>query len=218
MSEINRAIGEKPALEWVPVDQIDVDRNYQRDIRPKLVEKILKRFSWAKFGAIVLARQDDGRFAVVEGQHRWKAATLHPDVDAVPAVIIGAGDKKDEAENFLAINRDRVAVNAVERYWAGLAAGDSTVIQISEVLKSAGCDVVPSQSSYKPNLTNAVGAIQNSLEQYGQGATRRALLVVRSAWPTDERALRGILVMALARIIRANEKSVVDAEDRKSVV
>lgn len=35
--EINRAIGAKPTLEWVSVDLIDVDGNYQREIRPQLV-------------------------------------------------------------------------------------------------------------------------------------------------------------------------------------
>lgn len=212
MSEINRAIGNKPTLEWVSVDLIDIDGNYQRDIKPHLVDKILRRFSWAKFGAVVLSRQPNGRFTAVEGQHRWKAACLHPDITEIPAVIVEHGDVMGEAESFLAINRDRMAVTSVEQYWAGLTAGDETAVAISKVLQAAGCDVVPAQGHYRPNLTNSITAIDRCLKRYGYGATRRALLIIRAAWPDDPKSLRGTLITALARIIRANDKTVADPE------
>lgn len=212
MSNINRTIGAKPDLQWVSVGLIDVDNNYQREIKPHLVDKILKRFSWAKFGAIVLSHGVAGRFNVVEGQHRWKAASLHPDVSEVPAVIVRHEDVKGEAESFLAINRDRMAVTSVEQYWAGLTAGDDRAIAVSNVLQAAQCDVVPAAGHYRPNLTNSVTAIDRCLKRYGHAATRRALLIIRAAWPDDAKALRGTLITALARIIRANEKTVQDHE------
>ena len=212
MSEINRQIGARPDLDWVAVDLIDVDSNYQRDIKPALVDKILRRFSWAKFGALVLARKDDGCFNVVEGQHRWKAASLHPDVEAVPAVIVGHEDVAGEASMFLAINRDRMAVSSVEQYWAGLAAGDESSVAVSKVLASAGCDVVPSNGYYRPNLTNSISAVKRCLERYGDGATRRALLVIREAWPNEAKALRGTLITALARVIRNNGGTIADPD------
>ncbi|MER9912668.1 hypothetical protein NKJ71_18765 [Mesorhizobium sp. M0050] len=212
MSQINQHIGDKPTLEWVALDLIDVDRNYQREIKPLLVEKILTKFTWRKFGAIVLTRKAEGRFAVVEGQHRWKAACLHPAVDAVPAVIVTHDDTASEADSFLAINRDRMAVTSVEQYWAGVTAGDDAAMAISKVLQAAGCDVVPVQGHYRPNLTNSISALDRCLKRYGHGSTRRALLVIREAWPDDAKALRGTLITALARIIRANEKTVSDAD------
>lgn len=211
MSAINRDVGERPALEWVAVGLIDVDSNYQREIRPALVDRILKRFSWAKFGALVLARKEDGRFNVIEGQHRWKAADLHPDVDEVPAVILPQAATADEAGNFLAINRDRMAVTSVEQYWAGLTAGDPSAAAVSRVLQSAGCDVVPSQGYYRPHLTNSIGAVRRCLERYGDEPTKRALLTIRSAWPNEAQALRGTLITALSRIIR-NNPGIVDAD------
>lgn len=211
MSEINRDIGAAPDLEWVDICLIDVDSNYQRDVRPALVDKILRKFSWAKFGALVLTRKDDGRYNVVEGQHRWKAAELHPDVEAVPAVIVPHGGTADEAQSFLAINRDRMAVTSVEQYWAGLTAGDPTAAAISAVLKSAGCDVVPAAGYYRPNLTNSIGAVKRCIERYGDAPTRRALLAIRGAWPNEAQALRGTLITALSRIIR-NNAGLVDAD------
>lgn len=212
MSEINRAIGARPLLEWVAVEAIDVDQNYQRPLKNALVEKILRRFSWSKFGAVVLSRKGDGRFMVVEGQHRWKAAQLHPDVTEVPAIVVDHVDLKEEAESFLAINRDRMAVTSVEQYWAGLTAGDDDAIAVSKVLQSAGCDVVPENGHYRPNLTNSITALRRCLQNYGHGATRRALLIIRAAWPDEPKALRGTLITALARIIRANDKTIVEPD------
>lgn len=217
MTEINRQIGERPTLDWIGIDAIEVDSNYQRELKPNLVDKILRTFTWAKFGAIVLSRQADGKFTVVEGQHRWKAASLHPDVTEVPAVIVTHDDIAGEAQSFLAINRDRMAVTTVEQYWAGLTAGDEKVLAISRVLHAAGCDVVPAQGHYRPNLTNSITAIDRCLQRYGHGATRRALLVIRAAWPDEAKALRGVLITALARIIRANEKTIADAEIVKAI-
>ena len=85
MNEINLDIGAAPRLEWVDVDLIDVDHNYQRDVDGRQVAKILRRFRWDHFGAVVLAPKPNGRFAVTDGQHRCKAAKLHPHVDKVLA-------------------------------------------------------------------------------------------------------------------------------------
>jgi hypothetical protein len=212
MSEINREIGTRPQLEWIAIAAVFVDNNYQRALKPTLVDKILRRFSWAKFGAIVVSHQPDGRYSVVEGQHRLKAAELHPEIAEVPAVVVSHEDVAGEAQSFLAINRDRMAVTSVEQYWAGLTAGDETALAVSKVLHSAGCDVVPETGHYRPNLTNSIGAVERCLKRYGDGATRRALLVIRAAWPDEPKALRGILITALSRIIRANDKSISDDE------
>jgi ParB-like chromosome segregation protein Spo0J len=210
---INMAIGDRPALEWVPIAAIGVDSSYQRELKPALVAKILSKFSWAKFGAVVLARHEDGRFTVVEGQHRVKAAELHPNVEAVPAVVVSHQDVKGEAESFLAINRDRMAVGTVEQYWAGLTAGDEKMAAIARVLAAASCDATPTTGDYaKPNHTGAIGAVGRSLERFGHGATRRALLIIRAAWPDERKTLRGSLIQALARIVRANEKVLADAD------
>jgi hypothetical protein len=204
--QINTAIGERPDLEWVDVELIDVDHNYQRDVDGQRVSKILKTFRWDHFGAVVLARKPDGRFHVTDGQHRCKAAKLHPNVTHVPALIMKGEGMEAEAENFLVINRARKAVSPVDTYWAGIAAGNADDLRLRDVLASAGCDVVAGNANYKPGHTGAVAALRRCIERYGDGATIAALKVIRDAWPTDALALRGILISAIARLIRNNKQ------------
>lgn len=206
MTEIRTDIGERPRLEWVDVQLIDVDHNYQREVDGRSVNKILASFRWDHFGAVVLAPKDDGRFNVTDGQHRVKAAMLHPDVTHVPALITGLGQTSEEAENFLVINRARRAVSTIEIYWAGLASQDEKTLRVRDVLARAGCEVCAAHGEHRVGHTSAVTAVGRSIERYGDAATIAACKIIRAAWPTDSKALRGSLITAIARVAHANER------------
>lgn len=206
MSTISLAIGQKPELDWIDVNLIDVDHNYQREIDGRQVQKILTGFRWDHFGAVVLARKEGGRFAVTDGQHRCKAAVLHPGITHVPALIIGGEGMAAEAENFLVINRARKSVSPVDTFWAGVAAGNAEDLRLHSVLKSAGCDIVATTGDYRPGHTSAVAALRRAVERYGDGATIQALKIICEAWPADPKALRGTLITAIARLVRNNKE------------
>lgn len=206
MTEINSDIGTPPQLAMVNIDTITVDNNYQRDVLPNRVRRILERFCWRDFQPVTLADQGDGTYCVIDGQHRVHAARLHPDVSAVPAAIINLdGDKRGEAASFVTINTERTAVTPVDRYWAGIEAGDEHAMQICAVLEDAGCDVVPTMGHDAPGKTNAVTALSRAVKTNGEGPTVRALKVINAAWPTDPKALKGTLIQAVARIIKYSE-------------
>lgn len=206
MSEIRMDVGSRPKLDWVDVTLVDVDHNYQRDVDGKSVEKILANFRWDHFGAVVLSQKADGRFNVTDGQHRVKAAQLHPEVSHVPAMIVALDGTAGEAENFLVINRARRAVNTIEIYWAGLASQDAQTLLVKAVLDQAGCEVCAAPGDYRVGHTMAVSAVGRSISRYGEAATVESLKTIRAAWPKDSKALRGTLITALARIFRASDK------------
>lgn len=206
MSAINREIGAVPHLAMVPVEAIQVDNSYQRDVVPLRVRRILKAFRWRDFQPVTLADQGDGTYCVIDGQHRVHAARLHPDVSAVPAAIVDlAGSKRDEAASFITINNERTAVTAVDRYWAGLEAGDPDAMRVCTVLSEAGCDVVPAMGQSSPGKTNAVGALFRAVKVNGDGAVIRALTIMRTAWPHDPTALKGVIIRALSRVVKHSD-------------
>lgn len=202
--EINRAVGDKPRLEWVAIERIRVDRNYQSDLKPGRVKQILREFEWSKFGALQLAEQADGSFHVFDGQHRHEAARLHPDVTEVPAVIIAVDGGREEADAFLGVNTNRSAVTPIERYWAGLEAGYPAMMAVCSVLDEAGCEVVQGLGLVAPNKTAAVQAISRAIQRYGEEAVTEAIRLLRAAWPTAKDALKGTLISALSRIVKNN--------------
>lgn len=204
---VSMDLGDKPDLKWVPVDRIHVDHNYQRELRPQRVRQILREFCWSRFTPVQLAERDDGQFNVFDGQHRVEAARQHPLIDAVPAAIVRLDGLREEAGAFLGVNVNRSAVSTIEKYHAGLEAGDPEMMRICAVLEEAGCEVVPAQGiGLKSSRTQAVTAVGRSIKYFGEGATSFACEMLRTAWPDDANAQKGILIQAIARIHRGNER------------
>jgi hypothetical protein len=197
-------IGALPKLQWVPVDQIDVDHNYQRELDPRQVNKILGKFKWDHFGAITLVPAENGRYFVTDGQHRLKAASLHPKVKSVPATIASCGEAKSAASNFLAINRDRKSINTIEKYWAGVAAEDADYLLVKATLEAANCEVVPEHGYLRPHMTHSVAAVLRSIKRDGQAVVTKALKAIRIARPDDPNSLKGIVIQSVSQIVGAN--------------
>lgn len=202
---INRGIGEAPELAFVPVHAIRVDASYQRPLKPRRVAQILRDFTWAQFGALMLVDQGDGSYTVYDGQHRLAAAQEHPDISEVPATIVRLEAAYEEAQSFLGVNTNRSAISTVEKYWAGIEAGDDGMMRICAVLEEAGCEVVPpGTKSPGPNRTSSISAIERALKTYGDEAVTVACRTLRTAWPKDNGALGGTIIQALARLYRNN--------------
>jgi len=206
---INMNTGELPELAWVELDRIFVDASYQRPIKPRRVQQILRDFTWAQFGALMLVAREDGRFAVYDGQHRFEAARQHPAITAVPAAIVVLDQAYEEAQSFLGVNVNRSAISTVEKYWAGIEAGDDLMMQICSVLDEAGCEVVPpGTKSAAPGRTSAITAIERAIKAYGDTAVTQACKALREAWPKDAGALNGTMIQALARLYRNNRRAI----------
>lgn len=174
--------GEPPVLDWIDKSVIDIDAAYQRELDEARVERILTWFAWSSFGAIVVAPTADGRYNCTDGQHRLEAAKRHPAVEFVPAVIIQITGTEAEAQNFVAINRDRKNVNALQLLHAGIAAGDPDALTVKQVCERAGVTLLryPGRS-YKPGETVAVVAIRSLIDKFGALRARQILDVLAAA-------------------------------------
>lgn len=167
----------------VPLSSIHVDDRYQRALRLSVVRKIASEFSWDKFGTPVVAiRTDgDGRMYVVDGQHRITAAREkgleHEEiiVDARYGLT-----EAEEAELFLGLN-DKTNPTPLDKYLAGLVAGDPTILAIDEIVASLGLKVTYSGS------TGTVRAVQALRKVYikSPDALRAALTTIVNAWGLD---------------------------------
>ncbi|GEM_PF-899157 len=191
--------GEPPVLDWLDKTLIDVDPAYQRELDEARVLRMLEWFEWKAFGAIVVAKAEDGRYHVTDGQHRLEAAKRHPAIDVVPAVIIEAEGTSGEAENFVAINKDRRNVTPLQLYWAELAAGDPEAQTVAQVCERAGVTIVRYPGpGYRVGDTVAISAIRRLVDARGAMRAREVLEIVAKAALAP---IRGEFIRA-AEIIR----------------
>jgi hypothetical protein len=157
--------GEVPALDWIDKTLITVDPLYQRPLDAERAATIARSFSWQSFGALVVAPAGDG-YHVTDGQHRLEAAKLHPKVTHVPAVIVQAETVQDKAGVFVAVNRDRKNVSALELFFAELAAGDERATQTLKLCQRVGLRFPKYPGNFKPNDTIAVTQIGSLVNGY----------------------------------------------------
>ncbi|NYZ17040.1 ParB N-terminal domain-containing protein [Azospirillum sp. RWY-5-1] len=199
-------LGPRPTLAWIDVELLTVDPRYQRSTDSRAsrdnIQRIVERFSWRKFQVLTVVATGD-LYAIIDGQHRWEAAKLHPAVPSVPCMILPEAGLAEDARTFTAINLDRVAVNPFHLHKARLAAGDPDALHLQEVCDRSGI-VIPrtnlTPKDLPPRATLALGTIRDCLVNFGDGPTVAALSVLADAFPREPGAVRASLIKAMVQL------------------
>lgn len=113
--EQDDGLGQRPELKWVKLSQLFIPTDYQRSVKSdasaKNINHIRGHFSWAKFGSLIVCPipgSNPPQFAVIDGQHRFRAAEARGDIAELPCVVISEREAREQAESFVAINSRRV--------------------------------------------------------------------------------------------------------------
>jgi hypothetical protein len=180
------AIADQPApmLEWVEIARMVIDDSYQRPIMVngwKTIRKIAENFSWSCFTPVQIAPTQDGRFAVIDGQHRVHAA-LMCGLERVPAMIVPIA-VTEQAKAFIQVNTARTGVSQFNLYKAGLEAGHVWAVDAQEAVAQAGCKLMsfhPSSKNKRPGEIYAVGLIRDMVGKGHASAVTVALTALRA--------------------------------------
>lgn len=185
LSERPADFGPAPELKWIAVADLVIDTSYQRDISRQgvtNVRAIAANFSWAKFGALIVAPVD-GKFAVIDGQHRVTAAALLGIRD-VPAQVLAIA-RQEQAAAFNAINSVVTRVHTLQSHAAAVAAGEPDAVEIHDVAAAGGvaiCRYPKERAKMAPGETVAVVALKRALKRFGRPLLVAALkCLTRSA-------------------------------------
>lgn len=218
-------LGPTPTMEWIPVDALLVDASYQRSVSTRrgesLIKKIYAGFEWRKFQPLSVAPMGDGKYAVMDGQHRLLAALAHPLVSKVPCYVVQAADTRQQAQSFGAINRDRVNATTTQLFHAAVAAGDPDALHVKDVCDQAGVTVQknPSPDGLKPRHTMAVSTIRKLINVFGDGPVVHAMRLIAESYPEERDQLRGQVIEALTHFIVAfKEHQAFDADRLRAAI
>ena len=161
----------------IPKTRLVVDHAYQRDVTSHnmKIKRLAANWSWIACGALIVANRD-GRFYVVDGQHRAMAAMKRSDITDMPCLVFQSAGDKEEAEAFLRANKDRQAMTAVQSFNAKLVSGDPVAIKVQKFLDEV--DIAVTKTSRK-NGTQAVGTLMRCVETDEEVFYRVWHLIVR---------------------------------------
>lgn len=198
--------GKKPELAWLPLARVSTDRKYQRDTSSRrsqnLIQKIAANFRWSRFGVVLAVKSGQG-WHIIDGQHRAEACRA-VGITHVPAVVLPHATVAEAAADFVAINRDRVAVTPLHLHHAQLAAGDPIALAIARVCESAGVEIcrypIPS-NKMRPGQTLAVATIARLIALHGDERALRILSDVRRESGGAAGAINAAAIREKARTI-----------------
>jgi hypothetical protein len=201
-------LGVRPRVVWLDLSLLTVDRRYQRDIGQAgnaHVNRILRGFNWNLYQPIVVSEIADGKFAVIDGQHRLEAAKKHPLIAELPCYVIDAPDVAAQASIFAQVNSRRLALTSQQKFWAAHAGGDEVAVTVEKLCGVAGVKILRSPPSYDipPCSVVAPFTLQKIYRQQGQPALATALRLLVETHPATVNAFRSPILVALARIASA---------------
>lgn len=181
----------------VPSNMLFVDYSYARPLTQARMRKLDKqKYDHRKVGVVLVSmRNTDGTFALIDGQGRLYLAR-RDEIATMPARVYLDLTVEQEAELYLAFNRDRDETTAVDDYIARLVAKEPKALSIKDVLGSVGLHVM--RGVGKGNTVQAITAIEGVYSNWGGDALRYVLRKLMEVWPDDSRALTAEMIMGMA--------------------
>jgi ParB/Sulfiredoxin domain len=179
-----------PMLQWVPIKDLVIDDSYQRELAAKnrnAIKKIAADFRWSRFAPVLLAPVADGRFAIIDGQHRTHAAKVCG-IKSIPAMIVQI-EPSEQASAFAFVNSATTKITLHHIYKAALTAGEPWALSMKEAVEGAGCDLRLSNQSTakkKPGQIYCIGLVRD-LEKKGYLKYLTAVLKALVEYDTTNR-------------------------------
>lgn len=201
--KVNPPVGRPPVLEWLAPNELAVDDSYQRsleaDTSQTLIRRIAQFWDWGLCQPINVARRADGSLWIVDGQHRRAAAIVRGDIPHLPCVVQAFRDKSDEAAAFVALNKQRRALGAVDVFKASLAAGDEDALAVMQIITDARLSLAPHQNytAWKPGMLFCVPTIQSGYRRNGRTVVSSALCALAEAFDGQILQYAGVLLNGL---------------------
>lgn len=199
-----RDFGTKPEMLWVETKDLHVNEMYQRSAHTKrgarVIETIVHEFHWPLFQPVTITKRAEGGYWLVDGQHRWIAASRLK-IQKVPATLVDLKGDITQAQAFVDINTARVAMTPLSIFHARLIAGDEEACKLAVCCKKAGVEIPRTpkmRGIIKPNETMSVKFMTDAMNKFGTDALVWALKILRAAYPDESGVLSGVFIRVMA--------------------
>lgn len=162
-------------LRWVAVADTHTSPMAQRDLREAWAAEIANDFDPDRFTPPVLSLRD-GKFYIVDGQHRFHAMKLMGWEDQQLQCWVYEGlTEAEEADLFLYLNRQK-AVSSFDKFRIAVAAGRADEVDVERTVRLQGLRVSQDRGGIK-----CVSALI-TVYRYGATTLGRTLRIIRDAY------------------------------------
>lgn len=122
----------------IPVSEIKIDTGYQRRLREK-VNRMVANWDY-NLCDVVLVSYRNGKFYVIDGQHRV-AAAKRVGAEFLPCQIVEGLSREEEAARFVALNSGVSPLSQYDTWNANLLCGDPVDTEVKRICDKWGIEV-----------------------------------------------------------------------------
>jgi hypothetical protein len=220
---VSSNLGDKPELRWIKLTELYIPSEYQRSAKnassQKNIHYIKANFNWASCGALLVCELEQSKprqYAIIDGQHRFRAAEAHGNITELPCVVITPREAQKQAGHFIEVNSKRIKLSNLNQYRAAVVAGDQTANSVAAILEKAKIAVPVSPMGNKdcpPRTTQAIGTLLKLIDSFSEKQIIWALTIIPEAYGDTPGVMRASLIKAMAEWIKRYPDT-----DRKAMV
>lgn len=188
----------------IRVDELFADPTYQRELDVNRARSMAHTWDPRLAGVIDVSDRGEQtspnspRYAVINGQHRWKAAQMvEPEMVLVCNVHTGL-TVAEEAQLFWDIDRKTKSLQVWDRWYARRAAGEQRVLDIDQMAQAHGLSVTHLPG---PNSIQCFAALEYVYTNIDPEALRDVLEFIGDVWPGDTAARAALVIKGLAHLL-----------------
>jgi hypothetical protein len=182
-----------------------VDHEVQRALNTRRVDEMVENFNEDALGVLTVSLRKDNTYHIVDGQHRWAAASKFG-VSHLQCKVYQGLTKPDEAALFRVLNNTKI-VNALDRFRVRVVEGEPVAVDINYILDKQGWRVPIRPSTGTSGVINSPGALEwvyngAGIRNMRQPAVfRQVIEVLTAAWGYDPDSMRADVVKGVGAFL-----------------
>lgn len=188
----------KPTFFPINVEELKL-APYQRDLKNSKVKNYAERYNPNIFGVILVSHRN-GKYWIVDGQHRVAVAKLLG-IKSVYCQVLEGLSYEQEAEHFYEINHNKSRLNANHKFHAKVESKDKSALDIVKALNKYGYAYSKEGTDQNDNSIRAIGSIQKIYQRHGYDGLCEVLDILRKSWNGDYTSLKAEMIKGINTFI-----------------
>lgn len=190
----NQAVLDLCHPEELSLEELNVDRSYQRGVVDTHVKKMLKDFRPYALGCLIAGQREDDTYWTVDGVQRSEVLR-RKGYKSYHFMVFKSDGPRHEAEIFGCINAKRKGLLKTEQFSADLTAEQEEATSINKIVTEAGFEL--GKATAWPKL-DCVMALRKIYRKGGEELLTKTLSTLNEAWDGNREACREFIVFGVA--------------------
>ena len=191
-------------LKKIPLENIKF-AEYQREIKPSKVNKIVKNFIPDIMG-VGLVSFRGGEFWGIDAQHRIEALKKLGYTEMLCQVLTGL-TYEQECYRFVLLNTGRTQLTANQVFHGRVEEKDKDAMELVSIFKKYRFDYNKNNGTKDNNLIGAVSKFVKIQKSFGMSRVEKVLRILRNAWYGDKNSLSSAIITGLSTFLEENPKA-----------